>query len=69
MESWFENALTKDFNFVYDGIHLSDPNEIDFLDGFDLKSLYQLDNTSIAAGRSSRDYYEIQEAALLSSST
>ena len=30
-----ENALTKDFNFVYDGNHLSDPNEIDFLDGFD----------------------------------
>lgn len=29
-----EKALTNDFNFVYDGIHLSDPNEIDCLDRF-----------------------------------
>lgn len=30
-----EKALTKDFDFVYDGTHMSDPNEIDSLDGFD----------------------------------
>jgi hypothetical protein len=30
-----EKALTNDFNFVYDGNHMSDPNEIDFLDGFE----------------------------------
>lgn len=30
-----ENALTIDLNFVYDGHHMSDPNEIDCLDGFD----------------------------------
>jgi hypothetical protein len=29
-----EKALTNDFNFVYDGNHMSDPNEIDCLDGF-----------------------------------
>ena len=30
-----EKALTTDFNFVYDGNHMSDPNEIEDLDGFD----------------------------------
>jgi len=30
-----EMALTSDFNFVYDGNHMSDPNENDCLDGFD----------------------------------
>lgn len=30
-----EKALTDKFNFVYDGNHMSDPNEIDSLDGFD----------------------------------
>jgi hypothetical protein len=30
-----ECALTKKFGFVYDGCHMSDPNELDNLDGFD----------------------------------
>lgn len=30
-----ENALTNQFDFVYDGSHMSDPNELDNLDGFD----------------------------------
>jgi len=29
-----ERSLVNDFNFVYDGDHMSDPNEIDCLDGF-----------------------------------
>jgi len=32
-----ETALTNIFNFVYDGDHESDPNEIDCLDGFDFE--------------------------------
>jgi len=32
-----ENALTNIFNFVYDGDHESDPNDIDCLDGFDFE--------------------------------
>ena len=32
-----EKALIDDFNFVYDGSHMSDPNEIDCLDGFDFE--------------------------------
>lgn len=32
-----ETALTNDFSFVYDGDHMSDPNEIDCLDGFDFE--------------------------------
>ena len=30
-----EKALTDVFSFVYDGTHMSDPNEIDDLDGFE----------------------------------
>ena len=59
-----EKGLTNDFNFVYDGVHLSDPNEIDCLDGFKFtvnkwsikkRNLYQLANTYIVPGPSSRD--------------
>ena len=30
-----EIALTDRFGFVFDGSHMSDPNELDNLDGFD----------------------------------
>jgi hypothetical protein len=30
-----ESSLTEKFSFVYDGSHMSDPNELDGLDGFD----------------------------------
>ena len=30
-----ESALTTRFGFIYDGSHMSDPNELDSLDGFD----------------------------------
>lgn len=30
-----ETSLTERFGFVYDGKHMSDPNELDGLDGFD----------------------------------
>jgi len=30
-----EGAMTTEFDFVYDGNHMSDPNEIDCIDGFD----------------------------------
>jgi len=31
----FEGYLVSEFAFVFDGEHLSDPNELDYLDGFD----------------------------------